>query len=118
MATRRSSFRIPEVELQRLGEISERFPSATAALLFCINHTWATTTSDDARWLTFPPMPAPSDYQQVDSYVDPLSGETVHRSALWKGAFTGVCECGARLLHEVPHACQFTVDSTEPHPPQ
>jgi hypothetical protein len=37
---------MPEIELARLREIQERFPDQTKALLFCINHTWATTTAD------------------------------------------------------------------------
>lgn len=58
METPRTAFRIPKTELTRLAEIAERFPNRTAALLFAINHTWATTTADgssDYVWKTHDP---------------------------------------------------------------
>jgi hypothetical protein len=53
MNTPRRSYRMPETELARLREIQERFPDQTKALLFCINHTWATTTADGAADLVW-----------------------------------------------------------------
>lgn len=41
--TKPSQFRIPPTEKARLAEIALNFPSTTAALLHCINHTYANT---------------------------------------------------------------------------
>jgi hypothetical protein len=89
MNTPRRSYRMPETELARLREIQERFPDQTKALLFCINHTWATTTADGAADLVWETVanrePQPSDYRfsNGESMAEILAAQTPeYRQAL------------------------------------